>query len=115
MAYSKDYKIRVATHYLENNCIVSTANIFKVGVGTVWRWKVEFEKTGDIVRRIQNREHTRKITREKVQDFLASNPDGNQQEMAKAFGCTNQSVSDALKKFGYTRKKNKQYTLSVAP
>jgi len=110
MGYSKDLKIKVAKFRLQGNKIITTAETFSVGTGSVSRWTTEFAETGDIKKAALDRTKRQKVTEEKIKAFLEKNPDGNQQEMAKEFGCTNQSVSAALKKFKYSLKKNGKYT-----
>ncbi|MBR0281871.1 MAG: hypothetical protein IJQ81_09795 [Oscillibacter sp.] len=41
---------------------------------------------------------------------MKEHPDDTQQEMAGAFGCTNQAVSRALKRLKITRKKKRGYS-----
>jgi transposase len=113
MAYNEKFKISVAQFHLRGNTVAITAETFGVGGGRVSDWTNEFKRTGRIETRVRNRESTRLITEEKIESFLKRSPDGNQNEMAEAFGCTNQSVCIALKKFGYTRKKNGSYMRSL--
>ena len=108
MGYSKDFKVCVVKYHFKGNTIVQTADVFSIAERTVKQWKSELKRNGDLQeRRVQNREHLRKIMPERIDEFLARFPDGNQQEMAEFFGCKASSVTIALKKFGYTKKKNK--------
>jgi transposase len=108
MGYSKDFKVSVVKYHFKGNTIVQTADIFSIAERTVKQWKSELKRNGELQeRKVQNREHLRKITPERIDEFLAKFPDGNQREMAEYFGCTVSSVTVALKKFGYTKKKNK--------
>ena len=110
MAYDEKFRIAVAQYHIRGNTVAKTAEIFKVGGGMVSTWANTLKRTGRIETKIRNRESTRIVTERKIELFLAKFPDGNQNEMAEVFGCTNQSVCIALKKFGYTRKKNGSYT-----
>ena len=110
MAYDEKFRIAVAQFHLNGNTVAKTAETFNVGYGIVSTWANKLKRTGRIETKIRNRESTRVVTEEKIELFLAEFPDGNQKEMAESFGCTNQSVCIALKKFGYTRKKNGSYT-----
>jgi transposase len=112
MGYSKEYKVSVIKYHFKGNTIAKTAETFSIGIATVNRWKRELKDNGELQgRKTQNREHLRKITPEKIDEFLQKFPDGNQKEMAEYFGCKAPSVTIALKKFNYTRKKNKSDTM----
>jgi len=111
MGYSKDFKVSVVKYHFKGNTIVQAANVFSVAERTVKQWKSELKRNGELQeRKVQDREYLRKITPERIDEFLARFPDGNQQEMAEYFGCKAPSVTIALKKFGYTKKKNKSDT-----
>jgi transposase len=111
MGYAKEYKVSVIKYHFKGNSIAKTADTFSIGIDTVVRWKRELARNGELLeRKVQDREHLRKITPEKIEEFLAKFPDGNQQEMAEYFGCKPQAVQVALKKFGYSKKKNKSDT-----
>ena len=108
MGYSKEYKISVVKFCFNGNSIAKTASTFSIGEDTVSRWKRELKQSGELQgRKPQDRQHLRKITPEGIEEFLQKFPDGNQQEMAEFFGCKASSVTIALKKFGYSKKKNR--------
>jgi transposase len=111
MGYAREYKILAIRFHAKGNSIVKTAETFSIGVETVVRWKRELRDSGELHdRKVQNRDHLRKITPEGLEEFLRKFPDGNQREMAKYFGCKPQAVQVALKKFGYSKKKNRSDT-----
>jgi transposase len=111
MGYSREYKISVVRFCFSGNSVAKTASTFSLGTDTVSRWKREFRQSGELQgRKVQDRGHLRKITPERIDEFLQRFPDGNQQEMAEFFGCKPQSVQIALKKFGYSKKKNRSDT-----
>ena len=111
MGYAREYKVSVIKYHFNGNTIAKTAKTFSIGVETVNRWKRELKDSGELQgRKLQEREHLRKITPEKIEEFLERFPDGNQKEMAEYFGCKPQAVQVALKKFDYTKKKNKSDT-----
>jgi transposase len=111
MGYSKDFKIAVVKYHFKGNTIIQTAETFSIAERTVKQWKKEFKTDGGLQeRKVQDREHLRKITPERIDEFLERFPDGNQNEMAEHFGCKPQSVQVALKKFDYTKKKNRSDT-----
>ena len=104
MAYDEKFKISVVKYCDRGNTYDDAVAEFEVSKGAISNWIAQFQRTGRIQKKIQNREHKRKITIEKVDEFLLQNPYGDQQEMAVAFGCTIQAVSVALQKFGYSKK-----------
>ena len=108
MGYAREYKVSVIKFHAKGNSIVKTAETFSIGVETVVRWKRELRDSGELHdRKVQERGHLRKVTPKGIEEFLQQFPDGNQQEMAEYFGCKPQAVQVALKKFGYSKKKNK--------
>jgi len=108
MGYAREYKVSVIKYHFKGNSIAKTADTFSIGIDTVVRWKREFTQNGELQeRKVQDREHLRKITPDGIEEFLTKFPDGNQQEMAEYFGCKVPSVTIALKKFGYSKKKNR--------
>jgi len=104
MAYDEKFKISVVKFHLKGETMDVAAGVFSVSKGAISGWVSEFRRTGRIQKKIQDREHKRKVTPGRIDEFLLRNPHGDQQEMAIAFGCTNQSVSAALRKFGYSKK-----------
>ena len=107
MAYfSEDLRIAAVKFNLKGNTSPQTAEVFGCGTTSISTWKREFLKSKEIKDKVRNREKTRKVTLDKVNELLEKNPDSDQNDMAKAFGCTQQSVSAALKKFKITLKKN---------
>ena len=106
MGYTKDFKMAVIKFNAKGNSLEQTAQTFSIGEDTVSRWKRLFKSEQSLERKVQDRAHLRKITPERIEALLKDKYDMNQSEMAEALGCTVQSVSTALKKFGYTGKKN---------
>ena len=113
MAYDEKFKVAVVKFYLGGKTMDDAVEMFSVSKGAVSGWVREYRKTGRIQKKIQNREHLRKITPEKIEAFLSEHPCGDQQEMALAFGCKNQSVPTALQKFGYSKKNSASYSRSL--
>jgi len=113
MAYDRKFKISVAKFCIKGNTMDIAVETFSVSKGSVSAWVTEYKTTGDIrERRIQNREHLRKVSPKKIDDFLLQNPNADQVEMAAAFGCNNRAVCAALKKFGYSKKNSPRYIKS---
>ena len=104
--YSEDLRIAAVKFNMKGNTIPKTAEVFGCGTTSISTWKREYMKSQEIKDKVRNREKTRKVTLAKVNELLDKNPDCDQNDMAKAFGCSQQSVSAALKKFKITPKKN---------
>ena len=51
----------------------------------------------------------KKIDPEKLKAYVKEHPDETQKEMEEAFGCCNQAISKALKRYGITQKKTVRY------
>jgi len=110
MAYDENFKIKVVEYCKRGNTYEDAAGEFAVTKGAITGWVKRYDATGRIEKKIQDREHKRKVTPDGIDKFLVKNPHGDQQEMADSFGCSNQAVSVALKKFGFSKKKLKGYT-----
>ena len=63
------------------------------------------EETGDLGKKKLHRSF-RKIDPEKQKSYVAEHPDAYQSEMAKAFGCSESGIRDALRRHKITRKKD---------
>ena len=115
MGYSVELKIRAVKYHMGGKTVLETAETFGVGKSSVSLWANEFRNTGSISeRKIQERDHLRKITPEKIEEFLTNNPTGNMAEMAKVFECTPQSVAVAIKKFGFSKKNSESCIKKLA-
>lgn len=83
------------------------AELFKVSTRTLYNWDKRRQETGDYACKLPPKERShRKLTQEKLLNYLASHPDHYLHEIADAFSVKPQSVWSALKKFGISRKKN---------
>ena len=76
--------------------------------------RIKFKKeTGNLSSRIRKRKF-KMLNPEKLDEYM-KNPENADKyicEIAKDFGCGKETVRVALKKLGYTRKKNRQNTES---
>ena len=107
MGYTEDFKIAVVEFQMKGNSIKKTSETFGVGTTIVSDWKRIFVSTSRIERKIPDKSKKRKVTPEKLDELLRENSDIMQTEIAEKLGCTPQAVCNAMKKFGFSRKKNK--------
>lgn len=112
MAYSVDLRMKAVKRYLESgDSFAQTGKIFDVGATTVRSWVVQYEETGDLSNKPLSRK-PKKLDPDKLRAYVKDHSDDTQQEIAEAFGCTNQAVSKALKRLKITRKKKRFATKS---
>jgi transposase len=105
MSYSTKFREEVMKFIDEGNSIKRTSAQFSIGETTIKEWKKLRNKTGSLEKRPLNRTF-KKIDPEKLIAYLEEYPDAYQHEIAKAFGCVQNAVFEALKRLGITRKKN---------
>ena len=97
---------RQAGHTLEE-----THEVFKVSISAIRTWEQLLEDTGDLEKKELHRAF-RKIDPEKLKMYVKEHPDAYQSEMAKAFGCSESGIRDALRRYKITRKKRQLVTRS---
>ena len=110
MAYEEDFRIRVVRFSFDGNSIRETSRTFKVANSQICAWRKKHKSGEPLKSKTPNREHLRKVTPDKIDALLLKNPNALQKNMASEFSCTEESVCVALKKFGFSRKKNKRDT-----
>ena len=105
--YSTDLKERVVAFKLNNNSVSEAAKIFKIGATTVKSWVKEYEanKCFSSCYDSSNRK-PRKIDNAAFVEYVNSHNDELQQNIAKAFSCSESAVRKALKRNNLTLKKN---------
>ena len=108
--------ISSATHLLSSmsrtesgETCAETGKIFGVGGLTVQSWVQRYEETGDLSDKPLKR-GPKKLPPEQLRAYVQQHSDATQQEIADAFGCSNQAVSKALKRLNITRKKRRAAT-----
>ena len=104
MSYSKKYRERTIEYRQAGHTLEETHQTFKVSRSTIQIWEKQLKETGDLGKKKLHRSF-RKIDPEKLKAYVAEHPDAYQSEMAKAFGCSESGIRDALRRYKITRKK----------
>ena len=104
MSYSKKYRERTIEYRQAGHTLEETHQTFKVSRSTIQIWEKQLKETGDLGKKELHRSF-RKIDPEKLKTYVAEHPDAYQSEMAKAFGCSESGIRDALRRYKITRKK----------
>lgn len=104
---SKDLREASVAYRKEGHTYEDTGKLFGVSASTIYRWVRQYEETGDLSNRPLNRS-LKKIDPEKLKVYVAEHPDDTQEEAALVFGCCNQTISQAYRRLGITRKKDAQ-------
>ena len=116
-AYSYDLRIRVVEAIDEGQAITKVSKDLRVGRTTIYNWLKQRDEKGRL-RPNENwqKGHSHKITDlEKFKIFVEKNKEKTLVELAKAWGGVQRmTIQRALKKLGFTRKKN-QLWIQGAP
>ena len=105
MSYSKDFRKRTIEYRQAGHTLKQTHQVFKVSISTIRDWEQRLKETGDVEKKKLHRSF-RKIDPEKLKAYVEEHPDAYQSEMAKAFGCSESGIRDALARYKITRKKD---------
>ena len=106
MAYDIKYRHRALEYWADGNTRKETAEVFKVNVTTLDKWKSQLKETGNLAPKKRMETH-RKIDAEKLRRYNEEYPDAYLEEIAKEFGCTETAIRKAFKRLKITRKKNR--------
>jgi len=105
MSYSIEFRREVLRYCsIPCNTILGVAELFNISPTSIVKWKFLLQSTGSLAD-ISERS-SRKISSDALASLLNAQPDLTQQEMADHFNVDRNTVSRALKRLGYTRKKN---------
>ena len=109
MAYDNKFRKRVIDNIMSGRTHDETSKTFKIGTTTIKRWVKEYKETGLIGSgyTVANRK-AKKIDPEKLETYMNEYPDAFLREIAAHFSCCLESVRKALKRIGYTLKKNER-------
>jgi transposase len=106
MAYSRDYREAAIEFKLKGHTFSELKDVFKITSQTCYNWLALRNATGSLeARRAKTRR--RKIDPEKLKRAIEEKPDAYLRELAKAFGCTPQSVFYALRRNKITYEKRR--------
>ena len=111
MSYTKKCRERTIEYRQAGHTLEETHQTFKVSRSTIQIWEKQLKETGDLGKKELHRSF-RKIDPEKLKAYVADHPDAYQLEMAKAFGCSESGIRDALRRHKITRKKRQPATRS---
>ncbi len=102
MSCDKKFRKRTIEYFHEDHSYRETAKVFGTSVSSLQVW---LKQKPDTQNSSEKRTRKRKTDRERLSQDLKLHPDAYQSEIAEYFGCKQQSICTALKKFGYIRKK----------
>jgi transposase len=106
MAYCVEYRERVLEFLSKpGNTLKKTAEVFSLSTNTLSNWKRLRKTTGNLEKK-KAEIPQKKINLEELKQILQQTPDKFQRELAEHFGVVRSSIYGALKKLGFTRKKN---------
>ena len=106
MSYSKDLRERAVSYRMEGHTLEETAKLFKISKTAVGNWVKKYKETGDLSDKELHRK-AKKLPPEELLAYVKEHPDAFQEEIGKAFGCSDVAVSKAFKRLGITRKKKR--------
>lgn len=108
-AYSLDLRKLVVAYVEEGHSQSEAARQFKLHPMTVSRWIRLKETTGSLkVLPVPRSPH--KLALNALEEYVKEHPDAFLREIGEHFKCGKDAVARALKKLGFTRKKNKKFT-----
>ena len=114
MSKSVDLREAAVHYYLDGHTYEETRIVFGVSYTAVHSWVEKYRQSGDLSNKPLNRSF-RKIDPEKLRAYVKEHPDDTQREMAAALGRCHQAISQALKRYGITRKKKRRGTKNRTP
>ena len=108
IAYSEDLRVRALNLLRRGISITQVSRGLQISRPTLYRWKDQVEKTGSTApKKSVPPPHPSKIKDwQRFEEFVERNGDKTQKELALLWGgVSHHTISRALKKLGYTRKK----------
>lgn len=111
MTYSKDLRKKVIEAFEGGMSQEEVSRVFKIGTGTIKRWRKIKKETGKLEPRKRSSESydfLRKIPNSKLdefKEFVLQNAEMTHQQIADHWQMSDSAVEDYLKKLKITRKK----------
>jgi transposase len=100
-----NYRLRAIEYWKEGHSKKETAEVFKVNLSTLPRWKSRLTETGNLETKKGSRPWI-KINPARLMEILSERPDTYLREIAKEFECSDVAVLKALRRLKISRKKN---------
>ena len=109
MSYDIKFRQRVIEYMDEGNSYRKTAEVFKVSLSTLQKWKSWLKETGTLEAKVRKRTW-RKIEPQRLKKYVEEHPDAYLKEMAEEFGCSDVAILKALRRLKISRKKNHSFS-----
>ncbi len=104
-SYSEDIRFLVVELFIEGENIEEIIEKFKIAKSTIYKWHLQYKKFGHL----SNKKYTtpiKKIKNEELELIVRSEPDLTLLEIAKKLNVSKTGIFDALKRLGYSKKKD---------
>ncbi len=112
MAYSLDLRIRAIELLNSNEPIVEVSDLLGVSLSSLYRWKKR--NNSETLKPLYPKSRgAYKLDEQAMIDYISSNPDAYQHEIASAMGVTKSAIQWSFKRLGITRKKRHHNTKNV--
>jgi len=111
MAYSLDLRIRAMELLNSNEDIVEVSDLLGVSLSSLYRWKKR-NNSKTLKPSYPKARGAYKLDERAMVDYISSNPDAYQHEIASAMNVTKSAIQWSFKRLGITRKKRHHNTKS---
>ena len=101
MAYNIQLRKKILEYIKKGHSARQDADVFSVSKSTIYEWVKRKDLTP-----ILNHTKGYKLNNKKLEEFIRQNQDIYGYELAEKFNVAPSSMSEKLKKIGYTNKKN---------
>ena len=109
MAYSQDLRIRAIELLNSNEDIVEVSDLLGISLSSLYRWKKR-NNSKTLKPSYPKSRGAYKLDERAMVDYISSNPDAYQHEIASAMGVTKSAIQWSFKRLGITRKKRHRNT-----
>ena len=105
MAYPNEFKQKALELVEHLNSINQASKALNIAYTTLRKW-VELWNNGEDLSHNSGGKRFEKINLTELEEYIKQNPDKFLYEIAEEFHCSASGIAKALKKLGYTNKKN---------